>query len=482
MKADPRLAKANKPSGHLKLFGLTGLTTLLLSSNPAWAVSLNEVPFGNEVQELMADAVQSVCGNFVANNNAPEGEGIVLTDEQDGLFTRCRQMVQTANDLPDGEGATDASLELTQEELGDAMSALADEEVGAQSDWATRTTNQQMNNMKGRFVALRGGATGFSVNGLSIRNDESVLALSDQWFNTPAQGGNAGLGESKLGVFLNGNFSTGERDQTERQTGYDLESVGLTTGIDYRFTTNLVLGVALGYTDTEADFDNNEGSQDIEGISYTLYGTYTISDFYLDAAFSIGQQDYDSDRLVEYGNPDIENGFVSSRPSASTEGDQINGFIAAGYQLPVEQVQVSAYGQLHFLDIEIDGFEETGGTDPSINMAVEDQTVESLQTVIGAQVAKNFSTSWGVTVPYAKLDWHHEFEDDSRTTTFQYVFDPFNTSYTLNTDAPDSDYFVAGLGVNMVFDGGQVFADYQTPLGLRDVTNHAFTVGAKLDF
>jgi len=476
MKAEHPLKFGNSLVNHLKRFGLTGVASLLLVTGTTYANNLRNQDFGNEVKNLMADAVQDVCGNFVANAMADDDEAIDLTANEDQLFTRCRQMVHTANDL-EGNGPTADSLGLSEKELGDAMKALADEEVGVQGDWATRTTNQQMTNMKGRFAALRSGVTGLSFNGLSIQNSESVVALSDQWFDLPGQGGNAGNGESKLGIFVNGNFSTGERDETALQTGYDLDSVGLTAGADYRFRPDLVLGVALGWTDTEADYDNNEGSQDVEGINYTIYGTFTTGELYIDAALSIGQQDYDSTRVVEYGN-----GEVNTRPSASTEGDQLNGFIAAGYQLPVEQLQVSAYGQLHYLDIEIDAFEETGGTDPSINMAVGEQSVESLQTVIGAQVAKNLSTSWGVVVPYAKLDWHHEFEDDSRTTTFQYVFDPFNTSYTLNTDEPDSDYFIAGLGVNMVFDGGQVFADYQTPLGLSDVTNHALTLGAKLDF
>jgi len=462
------------PLINMKTAGLSGLVSLMIAHTPALAGNLDEQDFGNEVKNLMADAVQIVCGGFVGNNNAEDG--IELDENQTQLFTRCRQMVHTANEL-EGSGPTGDSLGLTQEELGDAMKALASEEVGVQGDWANRSNNQQLANMKGRFAALRSGATGLSLNGLRFQNNDGLVVFSDSWLEQPTQGGNAGDGSSKLGVFVNGNFSTGDRDSTELQTGYDLDSIGITAGLDYRFTPELVLGFAIGLTDTETDFDNNEGSQDIEGLNYTLYGTYSLGDLYLDASISAGQQDYDSTRLVAYAD-----GTVNTTPRASTEGDLLNGYIALGYNLPVDQLQVSAYGQLHYVDIEIDGFEETGGNDPSINMAVEDQSVDSLQTVIGAQLAKNLSTDWGVIVPYAKLDWHHEFEDDSRTTVFQYVFDPFNTNYTLNTDEPDSDYFVAGLGTNLVFDGGQVFVDYQTPLGLKDVTNHAFTIGAKLDF
>ena len=449
-----------------------GLLSVTLAA-PVLAGNLDDQDFGNEVKNLMADAVQSVCGKFVGNNSADNP--VVLTNDQSKLFTRCRQMVHTANEL-EGSGPTADSLSLSEEELGEAMQALADEEVGVQGDWATRSANQQLTNMKGRFAALHSGTTGLSINGLSIENSEGIIAFSDQWIDAP-KGGNAGDGSSKIGVFINGNISTGERDETELQTGYDLDSIGITAGVDYRFTPDLILGVALGYTDTEADYDNNEGSQDIEGVNYTLYGTYTYNNFYLDAAISAGQQDYDSTRTVFYAD-----GEVNTKPNASTEGDQINGYVAGGYQIPIDQIQLSTYAQLHYLDIEIDAFEETGGNDPSINMAVEEQSVESLQTVIGAQLAKNFSADWGVIAPYAKLDWHHEFEDDARTTTFQYVFDPFNTSYTLNTDEPDSNYFIAGLGMNLIFDSGQVFVDYQTPLGLSDVTNHALTIGAKFDF
>ncbi|MCG8610993.1 MAG: autotransporter outer membrane beta-barrel domain-containing protein [Pseudomonadales bacterium] len=444
----------------------------VIFSPPASAGNLDGQDFDNDVKNLMADAVQTVCGKFVANNSADNP--VALSDNQTQLFRRCRQMVHSANDLA-GNGATADSLDLTKAELGDAMKALADEEVGVQGDWATRSSNQQLTNLQTRLAALHAGSTGLSFNGLNLDAGGQTVALNDRLLS--GTGGNAGNGNGKLGVFVTGQIATGERDETALQTGYDLDSIGITAGLDYRVTPQAVVGAAFGWTDTEAEYTDNNGKQDIDGLDLTLYGAYTIDALYFDAAISFGQHDYESQRRVAYAG-----GEVDTVPTATTEGDLLNGYLAAGYQVAQNQWLVSTYAQLHYTDIDIDAFEEFGGTDQSINMSVAEQNIESLQTVLGTQVEINISASWGVLIPYVKADWHHEFEDESRTTSYQYVYDPFDTTYTLNTDEPDSDYFVVGLGGSAVFAQGQIFIDYATPLALSDVTNHVVSLGCRLEF
>ena len=73
--------------------------------------------------------------------------------------------------------------------------------------------------------------------------------------------------------------------------------------------------------------------------------------------------------------------------------------------------------------------------------------------------------------------------NDSRSVTSKYAVDPFNTFFVIPTENPDRDYFALAVGVSAVFSRGiSSFLNYETVLGLKDVTSHAFTGGVRLEF
>lgn len=451
-------------------------TSLIFISSNSLATNLENITYSNEVQTKMSNAINDICPALAGLN----GQGQLSGNEQQ-LFFRCREMVQTANEIlePNGNGNAN-SLGLTETELGDAMGQLADEEVGVQGDWATRTSNEQLNNIQSRFTQIHSGASGINLSGIQFQSGEDVINLDE--LSTDPTGGNAGDNFGPWGLFVSGVYSTGERDATGRQTGFDVDSLGLTAGIDYRLSDSLVAGFALGYTDAEADFVNNGGSQDVEGYNMTVYGTYYINNLYIDGSLSYGDYDYDSTRRIVYASNNPNVASVDSTAQGSTEGDQINAYVSTGYTINQGAMDYTPYFQLQYLDVEVDGYSETGGSSPELNMAVGGQSIDSLQTVLGGKAAYNSSTQWGVLIPYARADWHHEFKNDARTLAFKYVFDPLNTNYTLKTDEPDKDFFTVGLGVSTVYRSGQAYFDVEAPIGLNNVNNTIFTLGARFAF
>ena len=81
------------------------------------------------------------------------------------------------------------------------------------------------------------------------------------------------------------------------------------------------------------------------------------------------------------------------------------------------------------------------------------------------------------------MEWHHEFENDSRSIVTKYANDPFDTFFISTTDDPDEDFFVIGLGVSAVFKGGtQAFIFLESVLELEDVTNNVITIGGRREF
>lgn len=118
-----------------------------------------------------------------------------------------------------------------------------------------------------------------------------------------------------------------------------------------------------------------------------------------------------------------------------------------------------------------------------LNQKVDDQDVQSLISALGMRASKNISWEWGVWSPQIRGEWNHEYKNDADNISTRMVSDPNNTQLGLRTENPDRDFFRVGATLANVAAGGtQVFFDYETMLGFRDISNHIFTIGARQEF
>jgi outer membrane autotransporter protein len=279
---------------------------------------------------------------------------------------------------------------------------------------------------------------------------------------------------SRLGAFVNGRLTFGDKDATTREQGFDFISGGVTGGVDYRFTDNLVLGVALSYTHSRADINFDFGETISDGYGISLYGTYYIGNFYLDGHAGFEWNEYDTERRIVYATFD-------RTARAELSGQQYTGNLGAGYDFRIGALTLTPYGRAEYVHLEIDSFTERGAN--GLDLFVDRQHVDSLQTAFGGRVAYSINTPFGVVIPQGSVEWRHEFLNDSRSVTAKYAVDPFNTFFVIPTDNPDRDYVALAAGVSAVFSRGiSAFVNYETALGLRDVTHHGFTGGVRFEF
>lgn len=451
--------------------GSAGL--LACFSLPLNAGNLSDQDFGNETQNIMGDAIQVVCGKFVANSKLPPEQSIDLSPDQANLFTRCGEMVHSANELED-DGNTDLSLGLSQSELGDALQQIGHDEVAVQEKWANETSNTQLQNIQSRMQELQKGASGFSTRSIFLKQGDELYALDDL-LGQPT-GGNAGeQSTNNWGAFINGTIGSGDRDSSTRESGFEFDSTGITAGLDYRLSSSSVLGIAFGYADAESTMDNNGGDQNVDGYNVILYGLYDTEHWYFNGSAGLGYYDYNSVRNIRYEG-------VDTISKADTEGDQYFLNALVGYQSNHQAWNYGTQLRLSYIDASIDAYTEEGGANPELNLAVNDQDFTSFQSVLGIRGSYASGHSFGVISPYISLDWHHEYESDSRGLTARYVQDPFNTFFTIITDDPDDDFYNLALGITFVGKAGQLFFDYQTPLDLDKVTNNIYTLGGRIAF
>lgn len=447
---------------------ISGALALGLGATAAVAGELRNVPGLTPPQLSMAGAIDVVCPKLVA-------AAASLDATQTDLRLRCTEMRQTANALQ-SSGATTFSLGLSNEQLADALGRLSPEEVATQGNVSIDMGRNQARAIGARTSALRRGASGFSIAGVRLDLGEKRFALGDALQRVDASGSTQPeqSGFSRLGGFVNGRFSFGDKDRTDREEGFDYYSAGVTGGLDYRVTDNLVLGVALSYTHSDADINFNLGEVLTDAYGIALYGTYYVGSFYVDGHAGFEWNEYETTRRIVYATFDR-----TARGDPS--GQQYTANLGAGYDFRFGPVTLAPYGRAEYVHINVDSFSETGAN--GLNLFIDSQSFDSFQTAFGARVTYSISTPIGVFVPQGQLEWRHEFLNDSRSIRAKYAVDPFNTFFVIPTEDPDRNYFALSLGASAVFGRGiSSFVNWETILGHRHVTNHAFVAGVRFEF
>jgi outer membrane lipase/esterase len=460
---------------------LTGTLTL----GPQATVEAQEVlpifePFveesANVAQRDMAVSISTMCPNLDVLT------GPARTPEVDELNSVCANLALGEEGPDGGFGLDAAGRNAAKQSLNGEELQVAQQRIGEIRD-------TQVGNIVSRLSAIRAGQAGggLSLAGLNMRAGDRMIALAPGAYDiVPAQFEDGWLG--RLGLFATGSIGFGSRDATGEVEGFDFDSQGVTIGTDYRFTDQLVAGLAVGYARFNADFDatvNSPSGQELEsdGVQVSLFGSFFPTDeLFVDGIASFGWNFYDSRRRIVI--PSDNPALPPVDAIATGDFDSFNyGFaLNAGYNARVEGFNVTPIVRVEYLRAEIDGFTEA--SEAVTRLTFGDQTAESLTLNLGVEADYPISTPIGIISPNVRAEWVHEFLNDPDGVVIRYAVDPTRTSeFQVTTPSPDRDYALLGAGLAASFPAGwSAFADYNTLVGLRDFTVHTVNFGVRKSF
>ncbi|MEE9252114.1 MAG: autotransporter outer membrane beta-barrel domain-containing protein [Thermodesulfobacteriota bacterium] len=470
------------PSSALSI--TTVLLVGVLAAGPALAQS--------ELLDVVETPAQEAVAEVILPEPIQEGMGLCpelagmerLTADQQDLLDRCSELVVNAiegNDL---------------DSVRRGLEQMAQLDVTAQGTNSVEISRNQFANLAARLAAIRGGAVGISVQGLALSlsgqrvSDTMIASLSPHIFSG-AVSGDEPSPFSKLGVFLNGSVSFGDKDRTSRELGFDFKTYGVTAGVDYMFTNSFVLGLALGYASTDVDLDLSGGGLDTHGYSASVYASYyPFDELYIDGIVTFGWIDFDTKRNISYSIPALDGGVTVVDQTAKGDTDATLFALAfnVGYDISRSGFTFGPFVRFSYTRTDIDGYtEKIGGEGDGLGLALDihSQDIESLTTALGGRASYAISTQWGVLLPQLMFEWEHEYQDDSRIVTANFAADPTPSDDTLikiRTDSPDRDFFNLGFGLSAVFPRGvSSFIYYETVLGLDDIVAHFITGGLRIE-
>jgi outer membrane lipase/esterase len=445
---------------------------LILGCTAANAQSLPAIPGLNDNQTSMAQAIITLCPNLRAQYRASQGD---VPSDQLALFDACAGVIR-ADSGPDSRSI--ALQELTGEELNAAQTSTID------------FGGMQRANIVARLVTLRQARGSTALAALSPQ-DRSIVSIT-----TGGAAGDDAVAalDGRLGLFLNGRVGSGSKDTTDLEAGYDVDATGLTAGADYRINEQAVLGAAVSYGKTDADYDNNSmglsgGTFDSDGYSLALFGSWYGERSYVDLIASYGKLDHESRRRISYtlsipDDPDLGANVTETWDATargSTDSDMFSLGMSYGYNFGNGAWRFGPLLSISYLEVSVDGFSEKGA--PGLELTYGDQDGDSLQLQGGFDVGYTAGMSWGVLAPYARFVYVREQQNDSQVIDVRYSSDPLGTVFAVRSDKPDRDFFRWGVGLSALFANGfSTFIDYDAVLSFDTVDYGEVTVGLRYAF
>lgn len=443
---------------NLPRLNLTAVIGYMLAVSNVYAAQLASTPGLTSLQSTTGAAVQTICVALTPTNPITSNP---QTAQQD-LFNQCNAMVRNGNQIQNN-GSSANSLGLDSAGLGSALQNVASEEMGTPSKISTNTLSGQVSAVNSHLFNIHK----LNLGGGSGDDDGSLLS-------------------KKFSAFVNGVGGVGDIKGNAQENAADFNNAGVIVGADYRINDHFLAGLAGGYTNVKSDYIPNTnvagGGINADVFNVSLFSSYDINDFYVDGSFSYGWSDYDvKRRVVILSNNLTSTGGANRTATSNPNGDQYSTALGLGYNFHRAALIMSPFARVNYFHGQIDRYSEQGAF--GLNLDVDKQNFESLQSSAGAQISYALSESFGVITPQASFSYNHEFLNDSRNITAKYSADP--NGFTLNaiTSNPDRNYFIFTTGVSSVLQGGvQMFFNYQTLLGYDRVTSHGFTGGMRLEF
>ncbi|HUR83316.1 MAG TPA: autotransporter domain-containing protein [Thermoanaerobaculia bacterium] len=338
------------------------------------------------------------------------------------------------------------------------LERLAPQQSGAQVKMSGQMIASVTNGIHARLAGVRAGADRFSaqqmqvaVNGRPLPIAMIATALAPQ--EATDAGGSGDSDYNGWSAYISGNLGTGERKPGNGQLRYDIDSQGLTFGVD-RLFGQTVGGAALNLMQMDADLSEGNGTVDTSGYALSVYASRggffsnnrKFDGLHLDGSLTYGRNTYEAERELVIG------GITAADASSENDANVFALSAGTGFDAHTGRTDIDLSLGGTWSRTDIDDLSEDGSG--PLLLFVQGHAVKSLTATLGLDARTAFGVPFGTLLPSIRAELVHEFEDSARLVTARFLRDHLNTSFIVPVDEPDSNYGRIGAGLQAVFPFG----------------------------
>ena len=256
-------------------------------------------------------------------------------------------------------------------------------------------------------------------------------------------------------VWSEGSISFGKIGESSLSSKQDLDSLGITVGVDTKMDDDRISGVALRVGSTDVDVGTYGSKVNTNALSLSVYGINSlVNRNYLKHVFGVSYLDSDIVRKDE----------KKPKNTGERKGKQVFGSLDFGREYEDGDVIITPIGRIDGSYTMLNSYTEDGEAALSYN----DQNIKSLMASLGVLIDQDVNLKNSTVKRRVNLEYGKEFASNSKVVT-SYVSD--SESFEYQADNKNRNIFTAGLGFDFKHDQGlTISTDYER----QQIQGHGF--------
>ncbi|WP_104911320.1 autotransporter outer membrane beta-barrel domain-containing protein [Pseudomonas sp. LG1D9] len=430
---DMRLSNSVVPTTpYLTVSGVANFaqgSNVTLSAKPS---DFTAVPSGIEYTLLQASSVQN-NGLTVASSSSLLDVFSYSADAQTvKAVVGLKSDEQVQEDLG-GVGAGAASVTALNQLKNEVLGQLSQDDAVFQAV-ANAGTAQQLAQIGEQLkLDVNRGALDVALSGQTVVNGAILNRLAGQRD-----------GSERGGVWVQGLSSNMDQDGRGGDNGYSANSSGMAVGVDGRLNDATTVGAAYSYLNSNIHSDLGNKTE-VQGNALSLYGNWSLQNWFVDGSLSYGFNDNDSKRHV-----------AGTTAKGSYDSRALSASVLGGYSFkPSDSVLIEPRVAARYSSVRMDGFNEKGS---SAALSTGSQRYEVGELGAGVRLAGNLPLGAGTLQPEATLMAYHDLMGDRVAQTSSFVMG--GSAFTVTGASVVRNSYEASLGLNYQVSALTVGASY----------------------
>jgi len=224
--------------------------------------------------------------------------------------------------------------------------------------------------------------------------------------------------------------------------GYNAWNAGTVVGVDRLIFDDFTLGLSGGYAYGRVNSDANNAVTDLTSAQGSIYAGYQNPEhnYFINAAGTFAWDWYDGQR-------DINLGAINRTADSTYDGQQYGLFLGGGYKIHFgDTLELTPLASIQWSRLDLSNYAETGAG--SLDLGVDKQTYDLLESGVGASISTEKIYYWGVFTPEFHAKWLYDYINDP--VTIMSSFAGGGGSFTSNGATPSKNGI--DIGSKLTFD------------------------------